>query len=395
MPTVDLFVAYQFSTTVISREEREAAINTAIEAVRRDLAARHPTFKIDWKLWDLHSADNVFVQIKQMIDRSGVFVADISELNPNVLFELGYAFGLREQRGNKIVIMCHDGVDVRQLPSDLLGMFVVKYAPEQFQSVFQREIKRAIQGYITTQLDAQLNHFSVRDFWRFDDNTDIDIVCSELPDDHLPYYAKPSDRNYLRYARFADLDSFVHVKSNLLRLFPNMRIRDFTASEHKSSDYNGTMVLGGPAWNQRFMAYQDLIPVRFEDREQEENDVLVVDIGEDAKPEFRPKLNKNRKVVGDISVAIRTSDAAGRTTFLFAGSLTFGVLGASRAFLSKICGIVNCNFVTDCVGDDDIIMVFESEYLEHEVLVPRFDVKKPLYFFHRTRGQGGQWRLKK
>lgn len=394
MPTVDLFVAYQFRNAAISRTERDHAIERAVEIVREEIKRVFPAFKIIWKACDLQPADNVFGQIKQMIDASGVFVADISEFNSNVLFEMGYAFGLREVRKNKIIILCHDSVDERQFPSDLLGMFVIKYSTDNFQRVFQREIKRAIETFISSQIDAQLTQFSVKEFWRFEDGTDVDIVCSELPDDHLPYYASPTDRNYLRYARFADLDSLVHIKSNLLRLFPNMRIRDFTASEHRNSDYNGLIVLGGPAWNKRFKAYQDLVPLRFEDRVNEEDDILVVDDGQGQSSEFKPKLNEEKKVIGDISVVGRVSDVSGRTAFLFAGSLTFGVLGACRAFLSKTCGVVNSNYVLDRIHDDDLVVVFETQYLEHEVLAPRFDVKQPLYFFHRKRGEGGAWQRK-
>ncbi|WP_327118887.1 hypothetical protein OHB12_11740 [Nocardia sp. NBC_01730] len=35
----------------------------------------------------------------------------------------------------------------------------------------------------------------------------VDIVGSEIPASECPDYASPSDRNYLRYAKFADLDT--------------------------------------------------------------------------------------------------------------------------------------------------------------------------------------------
>jgi hypothetical protein len=54
----------------------------------------------------------------------------------------------------------------------------------------------------------------LRRFWRLTPQCGVDIVCSEIPEDERPYFASPDDRNYLRYAKFADLDSLIFVKTD-------------------------------------------------------------------------------------------------------------------------------------------------------------------------------------
>ncbi len=389
--TINVFIAYQFKNAKVKKSVRERAIRTAVERVRKDLTPTAPGVSINLQTFDLKPVENVFRQIKDMIERASIFVADISELNPNVIFELGYAFGVSTTSAKKLVILCHDSVDVKQLPSDLSGMFVIKYAKTKFQEVLQKELQRAAETYIEAVKTGELDDIGVKAFWRYHDGQDIDIVCSEIPPTDLPEFAQPNDRNYLHYARFADLDSLFHIRSNLPRLFPRMRMRDFPASEHRNTEYNGLIVLGGPAWNQRSKALQFNLPLHFEDRKEEPDDVLVV-VGANGKDrEFKPSTNSDGKIVSDISVVCRMSDVSGRTTFLFAGSLTFGVLGACKAFLNKACGVVNSQFIAEKIKDDDFISVFESQCVEQEVTAPRFDVKDPFYLFSRKPNQGGSF----
>jgi hypothetical protein len=53
---------------------------------------------------------------------------------------------------------------------------------------------------------------TLRRFWRLSAHTHVDIVCSEIPESERPTFASPHDRNYLRYAKFADLDTLIYVR---------------------------------------------------------------------------------------------------------------------------------------------------------------------------------------
>lgn len=390
MLTISVFVAFQFERAKVARDARESAIQNAVEAVQAMLRPAWPDVRIEYQTFDLRPVKQIFEQIREMIDRSNVFVADISEKNANVIFELGYAFGVSTSKARSLVILTHEDIEISDLPSDLSGMFFIRYRTADFEDVLQRQLYRAASAYLEAVRAGELEEFGLRSFWRYSDGQEVDIVCSELPPGERPPYADPSDRNYLRYGCFADLDSLVHIRSNLPKLFPHMRMRDFPASEHRSSEHNGLIVLGGPAWNQKFKAWQEDLPLRFEDRPEEKDDVLVVS-GPSGKREFRPRENRSGVIVSDISVVCRMSDVSGRTTFLFAGSLTFGVLGACKVFLNKACGLANSRIIGELVGDDDFVCVFETQYREHEVFPPRFDVRKPFYIFRRRRNHGGEF----
>jgi hypothetical protein len=72
----------------------------------------------------------------------------------------------------------------------------------------------------------------LRTFWCLSDRSRVDIVCSEIPKSELPEYASPIDRNYLRYAKFADLDTLIYLRTRFAQLSPNVTVRDFAPSEY-------------------------------------------------------------------------------------------------------------------------------------------------------------------
>ena len=71
--------------------------------------------------------------VAQRIRSSHVVVADITRLNPNVMFELGIAHGL----GKPLILLISEAEDV-DLPSDLVGYQYLMYAPDNLSSFVER-----------------------------------------------------------------------------------------------------------------------------------------------------------------------------------------------------------------------------------------------------------------
>src|SRR5439155_5995245 len=94
-------------------------------------------------------------------------------------------------------------------------------------------------------------------FWGLSDTSRVDIVCSEIPEGERPEFASPHHRNYLRYAKFADLDSLFYVRTRLTQACPGVTIRDFSPSEHYDVDTDRLVVIGGPRWNAK---YREFLP---------------------------------------------------------------------------------------------------------------------------------------
>jgi hypothetical protein len=105
---------------------------------------------------------------------------------------------------------------------------------------------------------------ALRSFWRLAPDATVDVVCSEIPEPERPSFASPGDRNYLRYAKFADLDSLIYVRTRLAQACPDVTVRDFSPSEHFSTDADSLIVIGGPPWNAKFREFLPQLPFYFE-----------------------------------------------------------------------------------------------------------------------------------
>lgn len=195
-------------------------------------------------------------------------------------------------------------------------------------------------------------------FWRIWPGAAVDIVCSEIPEDERPEFASPQDRNYLRYAKFADLDSLIYVRTRLLQALPTVNIRDFSPSEYYEASTDTLIVIGGPPWNAKFREFLPQLPFWFEPHPLGEDDPLVIPLLGERKlgPVWTPRL----ELLSDVAVFVRLTLRQGTTVFLLGGCLTLGVLGAAKCFLQEERGAANARHIAELVGDRDFVLVTEA-----------------------------------
>lgn len=198
----------------------------------------------------------------------------------------------------------------------------------------------------------------LRSFWRLYRHARVDIVCSEIPEDERPYFASPLDRNYLRYSKFADLDSLIYVRTRLTQIGPDAHVRDFAPSEYHDSDTDSLVVIGGPPWNAKYREFVPQLPFYFDPHPLGEDDPLVVPLMDDLT--MGPRWTGHDELLEDVVVFTRLSLVQGPTVFLLGGCLTLGVLGAARCFLQGDRGADNARYVTELVGDADVVVVTEA-----------------------------------
>lgn len=204
---------------------------------------------------------------------------------------------------------------------------------------------------------------------------EVDIVCSEIPRKERPAHASPRDRNYLRYSRFADLDSFVYLRTQLSRLYPNAHITDYVASEYPERDPDLLVVVGGPPWNRVFREYARDLPFRFVAHPLGIDDPLLVD---GVAGELCPGYKRGR-VVSDVALVIRLNCGPGKWVWMFGGCLTLGVLGASTAFLDATVAPGNARWLSERIdGDESFILCFRVHKTPHSVVAPSFDQAPPI-----------------
>lgn len=225
----------------------------------------------------------------------------------------------------------------------------------------------------------------LRSFWGLTTSSLVDIVCSEIPKEERPPFASTSDRNYLRYAKFADLDSLIYTRGRIMRIEPDARIRDFAPSEYFDSNAANTLiVIGGPPWNAKYREFMTQLPFYFEPNPLGQDDPLVVPIAD--HPTLGPRWTAHNELLEDLAVFTRLTLAADSKAYLLGGCLTLGVLGAAKCFLDER-GARNAEYITDLVGDDDFVAVVEARRLGGFSDVAEFSGVPPLLLLSRHRNE--------
>ncbi|WP_406029139.1 hypothetical protein OH802_14760 [Nocardioides sp. NBC_00850] len=198
----------------------------------------------------------------------------------------------------------------------------------------------------------------LRTFWGWPQALRIDILCSEIPESERPYFAHPSDRNYLRYAKFADLDTLIYLRSQLARYLPESNIRDFSPSEYYDSQADELIVIGGPPWNSKYRELQHALPLGFQANPLGQDDPLI-----DGDALHYPEWLPDGTLQSDISLFSRITLRSGQQIKMLGGCLTAGVLGAARCFLDQAIAGPNIRWVIDQVGTADFSLAFRTPRL--------------------------------
>ncbi|MFI8974200.1 hypothetical protein ACIGO9_15040 [Nocardia asteroides] len=229
---------------------------------------------------------------------------------------------------------------------------------------------------------------AARGLWGLDRGSGVDIVCSEIPPDERPDYASPHDRNYLRYAKFADLDTLIFVRTRLAQLAPHVVVRDFAPSEYFGTHADILVVIGGPPWNAKFREFLPQLPFHFEPHPLGEDDPLVVPELDDLA--LAPRWTPGGELIEDLAVLTRLT-VQGTTVFLLGGCLTLGVLGAARCLLDAGRGSTNADYITARAGNDDFVVVTETRRVGGLTDVADLSVVEPLLMMCRP--YGDHWKV--
>ena len=268
--------------------------------------------------------------------------------------------------------------------SDVFETLAAKYDKSSFSKVIIAlgPVGQAIDRVLTHRAESteSLNNTAsdkITAFWSIKSESNIDIVCSEIPDDSKPDFAKPEHRNYLRYAKFADLDSLIYIRYNLAKLAPSSTIRTFTHSEYGDVNTDIKIDVGGPAWNEDAAELQTQLPCHFERNPLGEDDPIVFDLPELEGYKFGPNWSENGDLESDIAIFSKISLEGEKCIFYVAGCLTWGVKGAAKCFLDPEVAHDNLEYVQNKINQADFTLIFEVERYGREISSPRFSEDPP------------------
>jgi transcriptional regulator with XRE-family HTH domain len=163
--------------------------------------------------------------------------------------------------------------------------------------------------------------------WAFPDGAPITIVCGRLPSAALPPQADPADLNYVRMARFADLDALVDIYGAVKASNPDSLVILTTAKEMTRVDaLNHLVLIGNTELNLagRWFARHLELPV------------TVDETGVHRDGEIYPYTVEDGELIEDVGVFVRGPhpSAPHRTLTMCNGITTRGVRGAAQCFLN-------------------------------------------------------------
>lgn len=138
---------YQFSSQHYDKVELHSCIARAIEEVDRGIDGINVVYD---PIEEGLSSEVIHENITKTIQKSNLVIFELSDLNPNVLFELGLAKG----RDKPIIVLREEGVE-KPLPTDVQSFIYLKYSKNNLQSLhfsLAQKIKKTISNVSPTDL---------------------------------------------------------------------------------------------------------------------------------------------------------------------------------------------------------------------------------------------------
>jgi transcriptional regulator with XRE-family HTH domain len=208
--------------------------------------------------------------------------------------------------------------------------------------------------------------------WHFPDPIAVSIICSDSPEP--PRYAQPSDLNYSRYARYADLDALVEVFGQvkvdnpvrMIRILPTTRLGQDFALNH-------LIIIGGAASNAATLFAQDIpVPVAVEVPDSEPPTHLFNCTVEGEPREFRSTRDGEGNMVHDVGLIARGPHPIipGGTVTLLSGITSRGVHGAALCFIDPHVRDTNERYLERTFGNVDSFCILMNIPVQNDIALP-------------------------
>jgi hypothetical protein len=319
-----IFAGFQFKSQFFSRIDLEHAIVESIGDVQHELRAKHGRHlpELKYTVYDMGSGAKLTDEICQMVARADVCLFELSDKNPNVMFELGFAYCMAKP----IIYLVNKNVDLKEMPSDITGTLYRRYDTAALKIVVAKEIKEKVTLAVEKRL-ASLSLLDVRD--------DLNIVCPELPEQYRIKYATRQSKDYLRKARFADSDSLFYLVKRIKTLYPSCEIAELLDKEISDDTLDQNLIsLGGPGWNTLTarLLQAASVPLEYGDFSEPAHNFVIKNMK--TGQEYRTVLGRAGEIISDIGVFIHIQHShPDKRLYLINGIQTYGVLGMCKSLL--------------------------------------------------------------
>lgn len=140
-----IFIAMPMPDRPLEAKQKWSKIHEKIKAVAGEKKVKAQRID-DILLENAQTKDSTFItkSIFKGIANADVVIADLSEENPNVYFELGYAMG----KGKKVLPIAKEGT---HLPFDVKDIFTIFYSDEDGHLNLSNQLKKMLPAIFKSQ----------------------------------------------------------------------------------------------------------------------------------------------------------------------------------------------------------------------------------------------------
>ena len=166
---------FQFSSEYYNRNRIEKMVRDATDLAKKNIQDA----KIDYSRINIYPTQTIINEVIKYIDNSSFCVFELSDNNPNVLFELGYAYS----KGKGIALLKNKGSSM-SIPSDLSGLFILYYDDSTLLENLALDLSIYIEENIKKTIKEK-HEYLLRRIWSFGDVDKVIFVSGNLKDQYL------------------------------------------------------------------------------------------------------------------------------------------------------------------------------------------------------------------
>lgn len=211
--------------------------------------------------------------------------------------------------------------------------------------------------------------------WHHDREEKLFVVAPELPATERAPFAQQDSPNYVRLARYADLDAFFEMFVALTRMeYHNLSHR--SANEGGIGSARNLVLIGGPSWNTITRGFLHLLRLPITQRPEPSGspDFFVKSDGTRALPTVLGQGTDQEQVVEDVGLFVRAANPNNPNTdiTICSGIFTHGVLGAVRLFTNPRVAGENTEVIRERLGQTtNFAVLFRVNVIGGRVATPR------------------------
>jgi hypothetical protein len=207
--------------------------------------------------------------------------------------------------------------------------------------------------------------------WHHDRMDKVFVVAPELPPGERMSYADERSVNYIRLARYGDLDAFFEMFVALTRMgYGNLSHR--SAREPGIGTARNLVLIGGPTGNPLTRTFMHLLEVPIAQHRAPGSDVGYFTASDTTS--VLPSVLNDSQVIEDIGLFVRATNPTNPETdvTICSGIYTYGVLGAVHLFTNPRLAGDNVAAIQDRLGQARAFAVlFRVKVIDGRVPTPR------------------------